>query len=324
MGGEKKSPLRMLSRFRTIRGAMIFSYMAITLLALLIFLLFSLNYTERTILENSESYTIQLVEQVNGDIDSYISYMENIMEIVTNNPELSDYLFDRMEHIMMRERIQEQFVTLLDARSDICNIAVFAKNGRTLINRGTDTRNPYVDLASMPWYQDTMEAEGKAVISASHVQNAIEGKYQWVITLSKGLINPETHEVEGIFFVDLNYSSIQELCTNVNLGSKSYLFIVGKKGKIIYHPKQQLLYSGMKTELIDEVLENGTGNFLTSQNGRRQLYSVFKSDKNRLVCSRRFRCLGVYEESFRNPVFLSADRTLSGSPFSASGVVAFW
>ena len=104
--------------------------------------------------------------------------MENIMEIVTNNPELSDYLFDRMEHIMMRERIQEQFVTLLDARSDICNIAVFAKNGRTLINRGTDTRNPYVDLASMPWYQDTMEAEGKAVISASHVQNAIEGKYQ--------------------------------------------------------------------------------------------------------------------------------------------------
>ena len=74
-------------------GAMIFSYMAITLLALLIFLLFSLNYTERTILENSESYTIQLVEQVNGDIDSYISYMENIMEIVTNNPELSDYLF---------------------------------------------------------------------------------------------------------------------------------------------------------------------------------------------------------------------------------------
>ena len=42
MGGEKKSPLRMLSRFRTIRGAMIFSYMAITLLALLIFLLFSL------------------------------------------------------------------------------------------------------------------------------------------------------------------------------------------------------------------------------------------------------------------------------------------
>ena len=88
MGGEKKSPLRMLSRFRTIRGAMIFSYMAITLLALLIFRLFSLNYTERTILENSESYTIQLVEQVNGDIDSYISYMENmrLLRTIRNSP----------------------------------------------------------------------------------------------------------------------------------------------------------------------------------------------------------------------------------------------
>ncbi len=129
MGGERKSPLRILSRFRTIRGAMIFSYMAITLVALLIFLLFSLNYTERTILENSESYTIQLVEQVNGDIDSYISYMENIMDIVTNNPELSDYLFDRMEHIMMRERIQEQFVTLMDAGLISATLLFLQKTG---------------------------------------------------------------------------------------------------------------------------------------------------------------------------------------------------
>lgn len=89
MGGEKKSPLRMLSRFRTIRGAMIFSYMAITLLALLIFLLFSLNYTERTILENSESYTIQLVEQVNGDIDSYTVIWKTswrLLRTIRNSP----------------------------------------------------------------------------------------------------------------------------------------------------------------------------------------------------------------------------------------------
>lgn len=271
--------MRIVARFRTIRGAMVFSYGIITVLALLIFLMISLNYTERTILENSEAYTIQLVEQVNGDIDSYINYMENIMDIVTSNAELSDYLFDRMDHVMMRERIQEQFCTLLDARSDICNIVVFADNGRTLINRGDDQKNPYVELTNMPWYQETMAAEGKAVISSSHVQNAISGSYQWVITLSKGLRNPNTGKIEGIFFVDMNYSSIEQLCKGIDLGSKSYLFIVDRNGKIIYHPKQQLLYSGLKNELIDEVLEKGTGNFVTSANGKRQLYSVFKSQK---------------------------------------------
>ena len=82
---RKKEPPRLMARFRTVRGSMVFSYGVITVLALVLFLIFSLNYTERTILENSKSYTMQLVEQVNGDIDSYISYMENIMDIVTNN-----------------------------------------------------------------------------------------------------------------------------------------------------------------------------------------------------------------------------------------------
>ena len=268
-----------MARFRTVRGSMVFSYGVITVLALVLFLIFSLNYTERTILENSKSYTMQLVEQVNGDIDSYISYMENIMDIVTNNAELSDYLFDDLEHIMMRERIQEQFCTLMDVRTDICNIAVFAKNGRYIINRGGEKKNPYVELGDMPWYQETIEAGGKAVISSSHVQNAVAGSYQWVITLSKALKNPHTGEIEAIFFVDMNYSSIGQLCKNIDLGNKGYLFIVDKNGKIIYHPKQQLLYAGMKTERIEEVQKNGNGNFLTSANGKRQLYSVCQSEK---------------------------------------------
>ena len=230
----------MLSRFRTIRGAMIFSYMAITLLALLIFLLFSLNYTERTILENSESYTIQLVEQVNGGYRFLHQFIWKtswrLLRTIRNSPII---FFDRMEHIMMRGTDPGAVLSRCWMPGLIsATFAVFLQRngaGRSSTEERTQ-RNPYVDLASMPWYQDTMEAEGKAVISASHVQNAIEGKYQWVITLSKGLINPETHEVEGIFFVDLNYSSIQELCTNVNLGSKSYLFIVGKKERSFIIP----------------------------------------------------------------------------------------
>lgn len=256
-----------------------FSFGAAAVLALMLFLLFSLKYTEKTVLENSKAYTMQLVEQVNGDIDSYISYMENIMEIVTHNAEISHYLFDPEEQPRVRERIQEQFRTLMDVRTDICNIAVLAHNGRALINRGEDTVNPYVELSQMPWYQETMEAEGRAVISSSHVQNAVSGKYQWVITLSKGLRNEDTGKIEGIFFVDMNYSSIEELCRKIDLGNKSYLFIVDKNGKIIYHPKQQLLYSGLKSELIQEVLDQGTGNFLTSANDQRQLYSVFRSGK---------------------------------------------
>lgn len=268
----------MLSRFKSVRGAIVFSFAAIVILSLAIFLLFSLNYTERTLISNSRDYTMQLVEQVNGDIDSYISYMENIAQMVTGNKDLTDYLFRKEGYSDAGKRLQSQFETVMESRSDILNIAAFAGNGRYILNRGQDSINPYVELEKMEWYQDTIKAKGGQVISSSHVQNIVDREYNWVVTLGKALKNPDGGELEGIFFVDLNYSSIKSLCEDINLGNRGYLFIVDRNGRIVYHPKQQLLYSGLKSEEIETVLSTGTGSFLTGGENK-QLYSICKSGK---------------------------------------------
>ena len=70
---KRFSGLHLISRFKSVRNAMLFSFCLIVVLTLAIFLLFSMSYTERTVISNSREYTMQLVEQVNGDIDSYIS-----------------------------------------------------------------------------------------------------------------------------------------------------------------------------------------------------------------------------------------------------------
>ena len=80
--------------------------------------------------------------------------------------------------------------------------------------------------------------------------------------------------MEGIFFADLNYSSISELCSGISFGSIGYIFILDGNGNLIYHPQQQLLYSGLKTEKIQEVLESGESNFVTEDG---KLYSISKS-----------------------------------------------
>ena len=58
-------------------------------------MIFSIQYTQRSILDNSNDYTKQLVDHVNQDIDSYISYMENISEMVMNDMDVYDYLFSK-------------------------------------------------------------------------------------------------------------------------------------------------------------------------------------------------------------------------------------
>ncbi|MDO5422124.1 MAG: sensor histidine kinase [Eubacteriales bacterium] len=270
-----------LFRFKSIRTSILLSFAVLVISALAIFLVFSMNFTQNAVLENSIDYTSQLVDQLNADIDSYMNYMENIAELVTSGSNVSDVLFSK--NILRREsakgRIAEQFATVLSTRSDICNIGILGDNGRYLINNEEAVYNEYANIEGMKWYQQTMAAGGTPVVSYSHVQNIVKDSYQWVVTLSMGLKNPDTGDIEGIFFIDLNYSAISDLCEQINLGNKGYLFILDSEGNIVYHPWQQLLYNGLKTERIQEVLDAEDGSFVTKEGDNSKLYTLSRSEK---------------------------------------------
>lgn len=270
----------LLMRFRSIRTSIIFSFALLIVFALLIFLLLSLRFTRETVLENSTEYTSQLIGQVNDDIDSYIGYMENISFIIANNSDVRDYLFvetlsDERE-AELQERIIDVFKTLTDTRDDIANIALLPQKRESLINKGSSELNPYISVKELSWYQEAVAAEGQAVISSSHVQNAIQGSYDWVVTLSRNISPLEETESGGVFFVDLNYSAISDLCERLSLGSRGYIYILDEGGSIVYHPQQQLIYSGMKQELISEVMNTEASSFLT-EDGR--LYTISRSEE---------------------------------------------
>ena len=86
--------------------------------ALFTYFIISLQYTQSTVLENATEYTSQLIGQVNNDIDSYISYMENISFIVANNSDVRDYLFTENLTWERSEQLQERIVTLFQTVSD--------------------------------------------------------------------------------------------------------------------------------------------------------------------------------------------------------------
>lgn len=270
----------LLMRFRSIRTSIIFSFALLIVFSLMVFLVLSLRFTRETVLENSTEYTSQLIGQVNNDIDSYIDHMENISFIVAGNSDVRDYLFmqdfSQEREQELRERIAGVFKTITDTRSDIANIGLLPQNRECLINRGSARLNPFIEVPELSWYQEAVTAGGNTVVSSSHVQNAIYGSYDWVVTLSRNITDGEKRETGGVFFVDLNYSAISDLCERLSLGNRGYIYILDRNGGIVYHPQQQLIYSGMKQELISEVMESGESSFLTEE-GR--LYTISRSEQ---------------------------------------------
>lgn len=271
---KKGKPI--IKRMKSIQTTILMSFSALMVVAVLIFMLIAINYTSNSIYENAVNYMNQIIKQVNYDLDSYVGFLKNISYIVSTNEDVSNYLFNdeqsETELSDEQDRIITQFKTILDSRTDIYNIGVVADNGRSVLNDGDDKFTEYIDVRDKEWYINALNSKSGMAVSPSHVQNAIEDSYKWVITLSKALVNYNTGKNEGVFFVDLNYNAISELCNN-NIGNKGYIFMIDEEGNIIYHPKQQLIYGELIEENIDEILASET-EFFTSGD---KLYTISKS-----------------------------------------------
>ena len=280
---NRKKTRTIFGRFKSIQNTMMSSFSVLMVIAVLVFLFIALNYTTQIIYENSINYTSQIIKQVNYDIDAYMEYLENISSVIATSSDVPRYLFDEQqseeERTQEKERILTQYKTITESRSDIYNIAAVAENGRNIVNSGDDELTEYIDIQSLDWYQAAMSSESGIAISSSHVQNAIKSSYKWVITLSRALYNQQTGKREGVFFVDLNYSSISDLCKNNNIGNKGYIFILDAQGNVIYHPKQQLMYGGLKTEKIDKIMECDSDYLISEEGEEDKIYTISRSKK---------------------------------------------
>lgn len=281
---EKKQ--KFLFRFKSIQTTILLLFFVLIMVSLTLFLIISSNYTKKSIVKNSTDYTRQLIDQVNENIDYYISYMDNTSQMVSRNFDVQEYLFGQNisdeESDLAKNRVLNQFQTIMNSRSDIRNVAVIADNGKTLINQGYSRLNPYNDIRLESWFQKARTLKsGEFILSDSHVQNAIADSYPWVITMSRPLYNSLNKMVDGVMLIDLNYSTINDLCRSVSLGKEGYIYVIDKNGKIIYHPKQQLLYSGLKGEEVESIMKlyGEEDSFIKSGSDGTKVYTAATSSK---------------------------------------------
>ena len=272
----------MIKKFKSIQSV-IFAVLSVLLLgAVIIITVISLSYTRQSVFENSSLYTQTIIQQMNQNIDSYIDYMENTSYLVSSNEDVQKYLFGDTADPEARDRILSQFETILDSRSDILNLGIIAENGRMLINNGQRLTNQDLDIHSQEWYTNALEGRESVYLTSSHVQHIISGERPWVITLSRGIRNKEMgtgQEKEGVFFIDLNYSAISELCDQSMVGNQGYAFIVDADGNIVYHPQQQQLYNELQTENIDLVMNAGSDIVTWGDGINNKMYSISRSEK---------------------------------------------
>jgi two-component system sensor histidine kinase YesM len=276
-------------KIRSIQLSIILGFTLLIVSTILIIGVLSFYLFSDTLRRNSLDNTYQVVTQLNRVIDNYISYMDDISLVVINNNDVQHYVREAssekarqgldatpIAQAAEKENVTSLFQSIISVRKDIDSIILLLDNKTIVTDQPSDKINPYAEWPSgaSPGPTGLLSAS----LSSSHVQNLVAGKYPWVITLSRDVRDLGTHERKGTLLVNLNYSVIEGLCSDIQLGKSGYVFIVNQAGEIVYHPRQQLIYSGLKSELIHRV-ESVPNGHLTAEIDRREVLYTTKTSE---------------------------------------------
>ncbi|GIO12579.1 histidine kinase [Cohnella xylanilytica] len=231
--------------------------------------------------DTSVEYTTTLIEQVNANIRTYVDNMESISALAIGNGDLTKFLSAPLgtpESEQLKARIGRFFHSVVASRTDIATLAFAGSNGAVISDREGAKLKDYTELIGQDWYREARAAKGEVVLSSSRVQHLYPKEYRWVISLSRELSGEGRLDPSGVLLVDLNYNLIDDLCRQIQLGSRGYVFIVDSAGDLIYHPQQQIMFTELKTEDIPLILRS-PDTTLTVQDGKEpKKYTIRSTD----------------------------------------------
>ena len=137
---------------------------------------------------------------------------------------------------------------------------------------------PTVDPPEQEWFIRAMDRIENLHFSTPHVQNLFIDpgyNYRWVVSLSRAVeLTRDGAVTRGVLLVDMNYSGIEQLFKNVNLGGSGYVYLVDSAGEILYHPRQQLLYSNLLSENNRAAVSYDDGSHVETFDGQERIVTI--------------------------------------------------
>jgi two-component system sensor histidine kinase YesM len=265
-------------KIRRIQNTLIRAFAALIVVGLFLLGTLSYYYLHEILIQNAEETTMQLVSQLNRIIENYIRYMDDIALLASANVDVREFIASpRADSARLREKIKTTFESIRAVRRDIDSVFVITRDGRAIAATTGGTLNPTVDLRQRFLELQAGALPDRPSVSSAHVENLVDYRYPWVISLVRTVPTGPAGQSLGLIQVDLNYEIIARLCKDIQLGTSGYVFILGRTGDIVYHPRQQLIYGNLKSEKLSQILSLSGGNLKTSVDGRDILCTVVSS-----------------------------------------------
>lgn len=200
--------------------------------------------------QNAITSSGQAVVQVSNTVGNYADDMKGIMDIIKESYYQSE-----------NER-EDTLNTLMKVRTDLVAIYVYDENQNMVSSYTGEYKLKKEYLKNLSYVAQENYEIGEIYISEPHVESLLEDYYPWVVTILEEIESANGIKNRVVF--DISFSKIANYVDDVGIGQHGYCFIIGTKGEIIYHPQQQLIFSGLKKEDTADIATKSDGSYQDS------------------------------------------------------------
>lgn len=198
--------------------------------------MFSAVYS-RSVFSDASVSTEQVAKQSVLAVNNYLDEMKDKLSKISMQ-------ISKSEDINI---VTNNLISTTEIQSDIYSITIYDHQGK-IIKCVSDNKNPKKEIYHDLSFDKNLFLDSKGyILTSPHVNTLFNDEYPWVVTLAQ----KQSHSMFGddiYIAIDFKFSEIAKYIDHVGIGRRGYCYIMDTKGNIIYHPQQQMIFSGLKKE----------------------------------------------------------------------------
>lgn len=249
---------RRLFKIENIRSKLLLYFFTLILLPIITLGVLGNVIYSKSIEDQANIHTGQMIEQVTRNVEFYIKDMENIVYYLSNDPQvIAFFQFKSGGSGESSEEINKEVRRILksytDIHSEIAGILVVNDHNHYISN-GMEriSRDPLTDEI---WYKRAFASPKTIQLFSKPIGRNIAATSNYsadeVVSIAKAVIDPVAGKRLGVILIDLKLEKIKQVTESITLGKSGFLYIMDANGDIVYAPVNSIVYRVRNEWLID-------------------------------------------------------------------------
>jgi two-component system sensor histidine kinase YesM len=253
------------------------SFLVIIFFPILIFSVFTYNRLTDSVRSTYNKDNIEILSYLDKNLEIYFEeyaritfnvFLSNTIQTILKND--GD---DTMQRLQNQWLFDDYAITVCSDRRDLESVYLISNSGYVYSKHPNFDSYVLNDIAEKEWYKKIKDGASSFIITVSYEEEGFIPKGKNFIHAGRLIRDLNTNKPLGVFFINLNYRTLNDLLENLENDTERNIVINDEEGHIVFD-RQETNINRPFDAVYPELSEYANGREIQAKNGRVYLISL--------------------------------------------------